>query len=134
LRLTYAQFEELEAFARFGTRLDEETRQVLHRGRRVRAILKQPQFKPRTAPQQVLVLHALNSGVFDDVAEEVLAEVEQAVCDAVTELSEIADKILQGEVLSRGDLAAMSEAAARVVRPFIQNGKDDDAGAAGVAT
>ncbi len=134
LRLTYAQFEELEAFARFGTRLDEETRQVLHRGRRVRAILKQPQFKPRTAPQQVLVLHALNSGVFDDVAEEVLAEVEQAVCDAVNELSEIADKILQGEVLSRRDLAAMSEAAARVVRPFIQNGKDDDAGAAGVAT
>ena len=45
LRLSYAQFEELEAFARFGTRLDEETRRTLERGRRVREILKQPQYE-----------------------------------------------------------------------------------------
>jgi len=42
LKLSYAQFEELEVFARFGTRLDKETRQALNRGRRVRALLKQP--------------------------------------------------------------------------------------------
>jgi F-type H+-transporting ATPase subunit alpha len=41
LRLSYAQFEELEAFSRFGTRLDEQTRNTLERGRRVRQILRQ---------------------------------------------------------------------------------------------
>ena len=134
LRLTYSQFEELEAFARFGTRLDEETRQVLHRGSRVRAILKQPQFRPRTAPQQVFVLHALNSGVFDEVDETDLFEVEQAVCSAVLELPEIVDKILRGDVLTSEDLDAMFEAAVRAVRPFIKVGEDEDAGVAGAAT
>ena len=47
LRLAYAQFEELEAFARFGTRLDDETKNRLERGRRVRAVLEQPQYEPR---------------------------------------------------------------------------------------
>ena len=134
LRLTYSQFEELEAFARFGTRLDEETRQVLHRGGRVRAILKQPQFRPRTAPQQVFVLHALNSGVFDKVKEDDLFNVEQAVCWAVPELPEIIGKILRGDVLTSEDLDAMLVAATRAVRPFIKVVEDEDAGAAGVAT
>jgi F-type H+/Na+-transporting ATPase subunit alpha len=44
LRLSYSQFEELEAFARFGTRLDEDTRRTLARGERVREVLKQPQY------------------------------------------------------------------------------------------
>jgi F-type H+/Na+-transporting ATPase subunit alpha len=41
LRLSYSQFEDLEAFSRFGTRLDDRTRQTLERGRRVREVLKQ---------------------------------------------------------------------------------------------
>src|SRR5690606_40818613 len=39
LRLSYAQFEELEAFARFGTRLDDDTRHTLARGEPVRGVL-----------------------------------------------------------------------------------------------
>lgn len=134
LRLTYAQFEELEAFARFGTRLDEETRRVLHRGRRIRAILKQPQYRPRTAPQQVMVLHALNSGVFDPVDEEMLLRAEDAVCSAVAEFPEIESRILGNESLAAGELDAMCEAAWRVTRQFTKTGEDEDAGVAGVAT
>jgi F-type H+-transporting ATPase subunit alpha len=134
LRLTYAQFEELEAFARFGTRLDEETRQVLHRGRRVRAVLKQSQYSPRTAPQQVLVLHALNSGVFDAVDEEVLKEAEEAICAAVAELPEIEEKILEGASLSAEDLDAMRQISLRVVRPFTEAEEEKNAGTAGAAT
>src|SRR5659263_314012 len=47
LRLSYSQFEELETFSRFGTNLEEETRQALERGRRVRETLKQAQFRTR---------------------------------------------------------------------------------------
>ncbi len=46
LRLSYSQFEELESFSRFGTRLDESTRRILERGWRVREVLKQPQYQP----------------------------------------------------------------------------------------
>jgi F-type H+-transporting ATPase subunit alpha len=134
LRLTYAQFEELEAFARFGTRLDEETRRVLHRGRRIRAILKQPQYGPRTAPQQVMVLHALNSGAFDPVDEEMLVAAEEAVCSVAAEFPEIAAKILGNEPLADGELDTLREAAWRVTRQFIKTGEDEDAGVAGVAT
>jgi F-type H+-transporting ATPase subunit alpha len=52
LRISYSQFEELETFSRFGTRLDEATRRVLERGWRVREILKQPQYKPMRVSEQ----------------------------------------------------------------------------------
>lgn len=49
LKLAYAQFEELETFARFGARLDERTRATLERGRRVRELLRQEANSPLTA-------------------------------------------------------------------------------------
>ncbi|QJB57560.1 alternate F1F0 ATPase, F1 subunit alpha [Pseudodesulfovibrio sp. zrk46] len=67
LRLTYSQFQELEAFARFGTRLDTETRAKLDHGHRVREILKQNRFSPLTAGQQAAVLLAVTSGHFDTI-------------------------------------------------------------------
>ena len=56
LRLSYSQFEELESFSRFGTRLDESTKRVLERGWRVREILKQGQYKPLRASEQIASL------------------------------------------------------------------------------
>lgn len=67
LKLAYAQYEELEIFARFGTRLDERTRAVIERGRRVREILKQEEGDLWTPVEQVAVLLALNAGLFDAV-------------------------------------------------------------------
>ena len=49
LRLDYAQFLELEVFTRFGTMVDERTRKVIEHGRRIRAVLRQPQFAPLVA-------------------------------------------------------------------------------------
>lgn len=56
LRLAYAQFEELEIFSRFSTRLDDETRHALARGRRVREVLKQAQYEPMPVFEQIVVL------------------------------------------------------------------------------
>jgi F0F1-type ATP synthase alpha subunit len=67
LRLDYAQFLELEVFTRFGTMVDEHTRQVIDRGRRVRAVLRQPQFAPLTLGEQVALLTAVSEGVLDNV-------------------------------------------------------------------
>jgi len=85
LRLSYSQFEELEAFARFGTRLDEETRKTLERGRRVRAILQQRQYEPLPVPEQIAAFVAVTSGVFDDLPVELLPTAERAIRQAVVE-------------------------------------------------
>jgi len=79
LKLAYAQFEELETFARFGARLDENTRKDIERGRRIRACLKQPEFAPMSLPAQIAVLLALTAGLFDEVPIDQMAEAKNRV-------------------------------------------------------
>jgi F-type H+-transporting ATPase subunit alpha len=68
LRLEYSQFLELEVFTRFGTMVDERTRKVIEHGRRIRAVLGQPQFAPLPLGVQVALLCALNDKVLDDLS------------------------------------------------------------------
>ncbi len=63
--LAYSQFEELETFARFGTRLDAATRRTIERGHRVREVLKQQQYQPLPVADQIAVLLAVTEGMFD---------------------------------------------------------------------
>jgi len=82
LKLAYAQFEELEAFARFGARMDEDTGKTISHGRRIRACLKQPQFVPVSVPAQIATLLALTGRLFDPVPLEQMPAAEQAVREA----------------------------------------------------
>ena len=68
LRLDYSQYRELEAFAQFGSELDQATQRQLGRGARVVEILKQPQYAPMSVEQQVAIIYAVNNGYLDDVA------------------------------------------------------------------
>ncbi|PIR73407.1 MAG: F0F1 ATP synthase subunit alpha [Candidatus Moranbacteria bacterium CG10_big_fil_rev_8_21_14_0_10_35_21] len=70
LRLDLAQFRELEAFAQFGSDLDENTRRQIERGKRTVEILKQGQYEPMAVENQVVILYALTNGFVDDVAVE----------------------------------------------------------------
>ncbi len=81
LRLSYSQFQELESFARFGTRLDEATRKTLEHGRRVREVLKQEQFKPMAAAEQIAILLAVNTGLLDGVPLERIAQMETKISE-----------------------------------------------------
>ena len=67
LRLDYAQFLELEVFTRFDTMVDERTRKLIEHGRRIRAVLRQPQFAPLALGEQVALLLAVSGGVLDEV-------------------------------------------------------------------
>ena len=68
LRLEFAQFRELEAFAKFGAaELDKATRDQLERGRRITEVLKQPQYAPMSLGEEVTVLYAVTNGYLDDV-------------------------------------------------------------------
>jgi len=75
LRLDLAQFRELEAFSQFSSDLDENTKAMLERGRRLTEALKQPQYQPWPVEEQVLVLYAAVNGYFDATEVEKLNEV-----------------------------------------------------------
>jgi len=67
LRLEMAAFRELAAFAQFGSDLDKATQARLDRGRRLREILKQPQFSPVPVTNQIVVIYAATNGYADSV-------------------------------------------------------------------
>ena len=67
LRLDYTQFLELEIFTRFGTLVDDRTRRVIEHGRRIRAVLAQPQYSPLRLGEEVALLLALSERVLDDL-------------------------------------------------------------------
>jgi F-type H+-transporting ATPase subunit alpha len=77
LKLAYAQFEELESFARFGTRLDESTQGQLEHGKRIRACLLQGEHDPVPIDAQIALLQALGEGKFDQVALADMRKAEQ---------------------------------------------------------
>jgi F-type H+-transporting ATPase subunit alpha len=67
LRLSLAQFRELEAFAQFGSDLDAATQKQLARGGRLVEVLKQPQYQPVPVEKQVAIIFAVTNGYLDDV-------------------------------------------------------------------
>src|ERR1700678_807205 len=79
LKLAYSQFEELETFAKFGARLDENTLKIIEHGRRIRACLKQPESQPVQVPAQIAMLLALTAGLFDGVPLEKMPDAEHAL-------------------------------------------------------
>jgi len=115
LRLSYSQFEELEAFSRFGTRLDEDTRKTLERGRRVREILKQPQYQPIPVPEQLVVLVAVTNGLLDYLPLESLGQAEQKIRQAVSQTPEVAKRLSAGEKLQDEDRQALLDAARKAL-------------------
>jgi F-type H+-transporting ATPase subunit alpha len=67
LRLDLAQYNELAAFAQFGSELDKASQQQLARGERMQELLKQDQFKPLPFEEQVALIFAGIGGHLDDI-------------------------------------------------------------------
>jgi F-type H+-transporting ATPase subunit alpha len=122
LRLSYSQFEELERFSRFGTRLDEETRNTLEHGRRVREILKQPQYQPMSVAEQIAVLLAVTEGLFDHLPPDKTAGAEQVIRKAVNEeLPNLCARIQFGNELSEEDRHALLSTARKAITVHANN-------------
>jgi F-type H+-transporting ATPase subunit alpha len=67
MKLSLAQFRELESFSQFDSDIDPKTRQVLDRGRRTIEVMKQSQWNPMPVALQVVSIFAVNEGIFDDL-------------------------------------------------------------------
>jgi len=67
LRLDLSQYRELEAFAQFGSDLDEATQRKLSRGERIVEVLKQPQYSPMNVTDQIMIIYTVINGYLDDI-------------------------------------------------------------------
>ncbi|TLD40351.1 MAG: ATP synthase alpha chain [Candidatus Jettenia ecosi] len=130
-RLSYSQFEELESFARFGTRLDERTRKILARGQHIREILKQSSYDLLSAPEQVAILLSVTQGLFDNVPIDKMNEVKKAVQKVTLEkLSDTGKRILADEKLNDDDKKAILSAVEKTIQSgnYSKKGKESGNG------
>jgi F-type H+-transporting ATPase subunit alpha len=119
LKLAYAQFEELETFARFGARLDDDTRKIIEHGRRIRSCLKQLEFAPVSVPGQIAVLLALTNGLFDSMPIERMADAERAVIEAAEKIpAEACARFDTADKLSDEDRTTILKIAREALAPF----------------
>jgi len=119
LKLAYAQFEELETFARFGARLDDDTRTIIDHGRRIRASLKQPEFAPVSVPAQITILLAVTAKLFDEVPLDQMSDAEQAVREEAAKLpAEVCDRLEAAAKLTDEDRQSIVEIARRALARF----------------
>ncbi len=116
LKLAYAQFEELETFARFGARLDENTRNIIEHGRRIRFCLQQPAFAPVPVAAQITVLLALTAALFDGVALDQMQDAEHAVRTAAAAIPDaVRTRFELDQKLSDDDRATVIQIAAQAL-------------------
>jgi len=119
LKLAYSQFEELETFAKFGTRLDESTRKIIGHGKRIRACLKQSESQPVPMIEQIIVLLALTAGLFDPVPLEKASDAELALRKAAAEIpADVGERLISSDKLSDADRKSILDIATRALASF----------------
>ena len=119
LKLQYSQFEELESFARFGTRLDENTQKTINHGNRIRECLKQNELCPLSVSEEIIVLLSLTSGLLDDVAIEKIPDAEQALLSQMNAFpAELLKSLLSDKPITDQDKAAVLKTAGELIAPF----------------
>lgn len=119
LKLAYAQFEELETFARFGASLDASTRKIIEHGQRIRSCLKQPEFSPLSVAEQITVLLALIAGLFDAIAIARMTEAQKIVQESAAKIpADVVDRLLHAKNLSTEDRAAIVQIARQALADF----------------
>ena len=106
LRINLAQYRELQAFAQFGSDLDQATQDTLTRGERLVEILKQGQYAPIAVEDQVMMIHAGTSGALDDVP---IARVQELEGSLLAYLRDTRPEVGQG-ILETGQLSDQAKA------------------------
>ena len=111
MRLDLAQYRELAAFAQFGSDLDKATKAKLERGARLVELLKQPQYRPMPAQEQVASIYAATNGYLDDVPVEKVRDFEDAFLSFMRDTKkDILDTIRDKKVLTDELKASMNSA------------------------
>ena len=101
IRVELAQYRELAAFSQFGSELDDDTKDKLAQGERIKEILKQPQYKPMPVEKQVVIIYAATRRYLLDIPVDRILEFESGLFEFVaTKYPEIFEKIRTEKKLS----------------------------------
>lgn len=112
LKIDQAQYRELEAFARFGSDLDPDTQYVLDKGVRNMELLKQPQYKPMPAEEQIVILYCGTKGLLMDLPLKKIKQFEQEIIRYMREKKpDVMDQLKQDVI--NGDIMETIESAAK---------------------
>lgn len=126
LKLEYAQFEEMENFARFGTRLDDRTRALIGHGKRIRECLKQNEMQPLPVLAQLVILFALSEKLFDSMEPDQLKEAQHLLAERCAELpATVVRAILDNNPLNEDDKRTLVEFAEQVLTSNAHTQKTD---------
>ena len=110
LRMDLAQYRELAAFSQFGSDLDKATLDTLRRGERMTELLKQKQYAPVDAADQVIAIFAANEGYADDVEVQDIAQFERELISHVkVSCPKLRETIMSGKKLSDQQLNELRE-------------------------
>jgi F-type H+-transporting ATPase subunit alpha len=116
LGIAYSQFEELEMFSRFATKLDDDTKKIINRGQKVREILKQPRYDTINTEEQIAIFLCVTNGVFDSLKEEEMPDAEKKVRKLIIEdFKDLAKMIRAGEKMSDSDKESFLAAARKKI-------------------
>ena len=111
MRLDLAQYRELAAFAQFGSDLDKGTKAKLERGARLVELLKQPQYQPMPAHEQVASIYAATRGYMDDVPVESVRKFEADMLTFLRDTrKDVLDAIKDKKVIDEAVEKALTEA------------------------
>ena len=114
IKLDLAQFREMEAFSQFASDLDQSTRNLLERGRRLTEILKQPQYSPLKVEEQVVVVFAGVKGFLDQIEINKITKFEDLL---LSELRSKEKKIIESITKEQ----AISETLEKKISDFLQS-------------
>jgi F-type H+/Na+-transporting ATPase subunit alpha len=120
LKLELAQFDELAAFSQFASDLDAATQAQLARGKRLRELLKQPQFSPLNLAEQVAVVYAGVKGLIDDVPVELVPQFARELREYLkSNKPDYIAKVQSEKVLSDESEAMLKEAITEVTTSML---------------
>ncbi|PEN05440.1 F0F1 ATP synthase subunit alpha [Longimonas halophila] len=127
LRIDLSQYRELEAFAKFGSDLDASTQRQLNRGERMVEILKQNEFSPLPAEEQVVIIYAATEGLLDKVPVEDIQDFEDALLETMrTQHESVLDTIRESGKMSDDAESEIRDVVSDVASTFIVVDDEDE--------
>jgi F-type H+/Na+-transporting ATPase subunit alpha len=118
LKLSLAQYRELEAFAQFASDLDPDTKKQLERGKRMVEILKQDVYSPVSFDKQTVMIFAGNAGYLDHVSIKNLKKFEHDLYLGLDREEKILSAIRESKDFTDDTKKALSEYLDEFVKMF----------------
>ncbi len=127
LRIDLSQYRELEAFAKFGSDLDAATQRQLNRGERMVEILKQDEFSPLAAEEQVIIIYAATEGLLDEVPVEDIQDFEETLLQRMrAQHDSILDDIRESGKMSEEAESEIRDIVSDVASTYIVDDEEED--------